>query len=95
MTKARLPRISLGTVYRNLDLLVRQGEVLCLETAGARKRFDGNAAPHHHVRCRYCGALADLPGEYPLPSLEEIRVAGFSVTRVSLEFEGVCARCAA
>jgi len=41
LVRKRLPRISLGTVYRNLDLLAEAGIIQKLETAGTQKRFDG------------------------------------------------------
>ena len=94
MTKARLPRISLGTVYRNLDLLVQQGEVVCLDIAGAQKRFDGNVMPHQHVRCSVCGKVADLYEELSLPGIEDVTLDGFTITGVRVEFEGICAECA-
>ncbi len=94
MTRERLPRVSLGTVYRNLDLLARQGEIACLENAGFQKRFDGNTEPHHHVRCRICGRVADVPARFDLPSASGVKVDGFMLTGVRLEFEGLCSDCA-
>ena len=41
IVKARMPHISLGTVYRNLDLLTETGEVLKLDSAGSMRRYDG------------------------------------------------------
>ena len=52
IVKARMPHISLGTVYRNLDLLTETGEVLKLDSAGSMRRYDGRTEPHRHVRCR-------------------------------------------
>ena len=37
--RKRLPRISLGTVYRNLDVLCELGEIQRLELSGAMKRY--------------------------------------------------------
>lgn len=95
MTKARLPRISLGTVYRNLDLLVQQGEIACLEMASAQKRFDGNPQPHHHVRCTCCGKVVDVQCAVASPSPDAVQMEGFVVTGVRVEFEGVCEACRA
>lgn len=94
MTRVRLPRISLGTVYRNLDLLVRQGEILCLESAGTQRRFDGAMHAHQHVRCLRCGKIADVFPALKVPSVQELSVDGFTLSSVRLEFEGVCAACA-
>jgi Fur family ferric uptake transcriptional regulator len=93
MTREELPRISLSTVYRNLEVLARQGKILCLENGAAQKRFDGNVMPHHHVRCTECGKIADVHADIPLPSLATAAVDEFIVTRAHVLFEGVCAKC--
>ena len=61
IVRRRLPHISLGTVYRNLDHLAEEGIVLRLDMAGKSKRYDGNIQPHQHVCCIYCGRVADVP----------------------------------
>src|SRR5882672_7526392 len=53
MVRRRLPRVSLGTVYRNLRLLVAEG--LVNELPGPHARFDGNISEHHHFTCVACG----------------------------------------
>ena len=45
------PRISLGTVYRNLSLLTESGEIQKITTDGA-DRFDAKVAPHSHFVCK-------------------------------------------
>ena len=93
--RPRLPRLSLGTVYRNLDVLVAEGLVTRLTGvgAGAEARFDGMPVPHDHARCRCCGAVTDIPSATPIgaPALP----AGFVVESRRLEFMGVCAECRA
>jgi Fur family ferric uptake transcriptional regulator len=93
MTRASLPHISLGTVYRNLEMLARQGEIICLESGGAQKRFDGDTRRHSHVRCTVCGALGDVSALVPLPDFADIPVEGFTVSGVTVLFDGVCDRC--
>lgn len=94
IARKRLPRISLGTVYRNLELMAEHGMIQKLEVGGTQKRFDGNAAPHYHVRCLKCGRLDDL--NLPL-DLDLDRQAGkltdFTILRHSLEFTGTCPAC--
>jgi Fur family transcriptional regulator, ferric uptake regulator len=91
--RRRLPRLSLGTVYRNLDVLATEGQVAKLVGvgAGAEARYDGTAAPHDHARCRSCGVVADIPAPAAegAPGLPE----GFVVERRRLEYIGVCASC--
>jgi len=93
MTRKSLPHISLGTVYRNLDLLVQQKEITCLEICNSQKRFDGNLMPHHHIRCSRCGRISDVLTPIALPEFEKISVKGFSLTGVKILFEGICDTC--
>jgi Fur family ferric uptake transcriptional regulator len=94
MARRRLPRISLGTVYRNLDLLAEQGEIRKIEAAGSSKRFDGNIHPHQHARCQKCGRVADIKLHVPLPDTRHIDLPNFTITAVRLEFDGLCNVCA-
>lgn len=55
------PNISLGTVYRNLNLLVELGEAQKLSFGYGPDRFDADLTPHYHFVCRQCGRVADLP----------------------------------
>ncbi len=58
--QAKYPKISLGTVYRNLTLLTDLGEINKITAFGGPDRFDGSTAPHYHFICRDCGAVLDL-----------------------------------
>ena len=96
--RERMPHISLGTVYRNLDLLAASHEVRKLETAGAMRRFDGNTAPHRHVRCVNCGRVADVPAEMITdgePDVTGLHVDGFTIGAARVEYDGLCDECAA
>ena len=90
----RLPRISLGTVYRNLDLLSEQGIVKKLDQAGTQRRFDADLADHHHIRCTGCGRIDDLAGRPPC-CLEEAfkNTHGYRITGHRLELTGLCPKC--
>lgn len=61
--KQAFPRISLGTVYRNLNLLAEMGEACKITTPDGAVRFDGTTSPHYHVLCTKCGKLYDLDME--------------------------------
>lgn len=94
MVRRRLPRISLGTVYRNLGSLSRSGEVLKLEVAGTQKRFDGNPSLHYHVRCVECGRVDDLSGELVTDIEERVHeVTDYEILGHRLEFFGLCPKC--
>lgn len=54
-----IPNISLGTVYRNLEFLAKQGEISCFDFAKTMK-WDGNHKYHHHIFCLNCSRLDDI-----------------------------------
>ncbi len=53
------PKISLGTVYRNLAILAEEGKILDIRLAGA-DRFDLTTMPHDHFYCEVCGSVSDI-----------------------------------
>jgi Fur family ferric uptake transcriptional regulator len=94
LVQRRLPRVSLGTVYRNLDLLARLGLIEKKEHSGGEARFDANTAPHDHLRCMYCGRVDDVmspPLDLPRPEEDDLR--GYQLIGHRLEFIGICPRC--
>ena len=58
-----LPNISLGTVYRNLEVLTQAGLIRTLHLGGGQRLYDGGMHPHYHVRCRECGRISDVPAD--------------------------------
>ncbi|PYE53597.1 Fur family transcriptional regulator [Deinococcus yavapaiensis] len=87
-----MPNISLGTVYRSLDALASEGVVMVIERAGERARYDYRHEDHHHVVCRGCGAIFDVPPSLT-PPLPSDLPSGFRVTEVVLEYHGLCEKC--
>lgn len=63
MVREKNPTISLGTVYRNLNLLAELGEILKLDLGVDSVHFDGVKQEHGHLVCRNCGQIEDLPCE--------------------------------
>lgn len=96
MVRAVLPRISLGTVYRNLEIMASAGMIRKLHTSGPQRRFDADATPHHHVRCERCGRVSDVdvdPGLDPLSAL--LDPSGYDISGCRVEFVGTCPVCRA
>ena len=94
MVRKRLPRIGLGTVYRNLELMADAGIILKIEVGGTQKRFDAVTVPHYHIRCISCGKVDDLE----LPVLTDINrtaadISQYQVLGHHIEFSGVCSIC--
>ena len=93
--KQEIPNLSLGTVYRNLNLFKEQGTIISLGTVKGVERFDGNTAPHVHYICQSCGSVLDLP-DISVPQQLQSNVAsatGGQVLGCQLSFTGICAAC--
>ena len=60
MMKEKFPNISLGTVYRNLSLLVELGEITKISIDNGPDRFDCNTKPHSHFICTHCHCIQDI-----------------------------------
>lgn len=94
MVRKRLPRVSLGTIYRNLEILSASGEIQRLDSGSSLKRFDGRADRHYHIRCERCDRLADI--FFDVGSNLDLRAGDctdFSIVGHKLEFVGVCPDC--
>ncbi len=92
--KKRLPRISLGTVYRNLEILSQLGEIQELKLSGSLKRYDWNPNKHYHIRCVNCDRVDDAPIA-PLNQIEDdlYEATVFEIIGHNLEFTGLCPDC--
>ncbi len=93
--KKRLPRISLATVYRNLETLSSAGLVAKLEITGRQKRFDWNQQPHDHITCTECHRIDDI---LPVPGAGRhcempLNPHGYHLTGWRVEYFGICPSC--
>lgn len=93
LVRKKLPRISLGTVYRNLEVLSSLGLVRKLDNAAGQKRFDADISPHHHIRCEVCGKVDDIFGAPDISGIEHGLNTDFHVTGFLLDFSGICPDC--
>jgi Fur family ferric uptake transcriptional regulator len=88
-----MPRISLGTVYRNLQRLVADGRLRAW-TRGRTTRFDADLSSHDHFACEGCGLLVDLErAEESFASERKLAARGHQVRDRVLEFIGLCREC--
>ena len=87
------PHISKATVYRNLNLLAAQNEILKIETGDGPDKFDFRIREHYHLRCRVCGKLIDA--DIPVPDYTSVpsKDNDFTIERLNLEFIGICSEC--
>lgn len=94
MVRKRLPRISLGTVYRNLEILSTSGIIQKIGPISTQMRFDGITKNHYHLRCVYCGKVEDAPIETVDKLENAIREkSDYIIIGHKLEFIGICPKC--
>lgn len=90
--KREFPRLSLGTVYRNLKILKQQCRIQELPFGDTFDRFDGNAIPHPHFVCKKCCSVYDIEMEQPSQDLT-IKEEGFQVDECKITLYGICVKC--
>lgn len=86
-------KISRGTVYRNLNVLAHQGEILVVKLPH-KDRFDFRLDTHYHLLCAGCEAVCDVP----IPYNEDLdnqaaEKTGYTIDRHRAVFEGLCPDC--
>lgn len=88
------PNISLGTVYRNLELLTQAGTLSKATFSDGKSRFEFAGGHHHHLICLNCGTAVDIPA---CPVGEELlafmRDSNFQPCHHHFEVYGYCAQC--
>ncbi|MBI2329114.1 MAG: transcriptional repressor [Chloroflexi bacterium] len=92
--RKEIPRISLGTVYRNLKLLRERGEISELNLNSAPSRFEARTDIHYHFICEKCRRVFDVdePPDKRLKG-EVDQKTGFQISSYQIEFRGVCREC--
>lgn len=89
--RKEMPKISLGTVYRNLKDLCELGKIKAIKADdSAEVRYDAFLQAHSHFICRYCGKIIDLEALPLTPSLLD----GHLVEETSTVYYGKCSDCA-
>lgn len=94
--KKKFWNLSMGTVYRNINILIDQKLVKKVQSGSSFDRFDANTELHYHFHCRSCDTIQDLP----LPFMEELDhkvnlSTGFLAEEHSIYFHGLCPACRA
>jgi Fur family peroxide stress response transcriptional regulator len=91
--RTKMPRISLGTVYRNLKQLTAEGKLLEINTShGGASRFDANLSKHSHLRCARCNRLEDIP-QREIDFVPKSRLRRYRILEFRIEFLGICPAC--
>jgi Fur family peroxide stress response transcriptional regulator len=97
--KPSIPDLSLGTVYRNINLFREAGDLISVGVVAGEERFDGRVIPHPHLVCDCCGRVEDLPSPADEKLIREAAPSaapqGFTIDYRRTVFYGLCAACAA
>ena len=98
--KLNNPKLSLATVYRNLNQFADIGELGRVNVSGEALHFDTHTEPHTHAVCQDCGLIMDIFDPELCRDLTD-RLVGlegmsdFEVIKTDLKFIGRCADCTA
>ncbi len=84
--------ISLGTVYRNLNLLSQSGEIRKISGVGEQDRFDYCTTAHSHFKCTCCGSVNDI---FMVPRcFNKLNDDGYIIDSTNIILSGLCPKCA-
>lgn len=92
--REEVPNMSFSTVYRNLGVLVEEGELISISGSGSEIHYDHNVSNHCHIQCRVCGMVGDVDfAPIDFVQLLPKEASGFHVDGVSVTFTGMCDKC--
>ncbi|MCC3144735.1 transcriptional repressor [Halanaerobium sp. Z-7514] len=92
--REEIPNISLGTVYRNLNVLAELGKINVLDYGSNQSRYDGKSDHHYHFHCEKCGNVYDLEIDLGTNLNNKINEeTQFIAENHRLEFSGICHEC--
>jgi len=94
MVKEKLPRVSLGTIYRNLDIMSEKGLITRIKTNDSQTHFDGRTDEHYHIQCMECGRIDDVELD-TLKGIDDVveERTGYAVLYHTINFYGLCPEC--
>ena len=87
-------RISVATIYRNLNKMAQHGRVKKIQGLEGKAHFDHNTHEHFHFICKKCGRVYDVPAEIAPDILMSAKYeTGFQIDSYDVVFQGVCLEC--
>jgi Fe2+ or Zn2+ uptake regulation protein len=94
--RLQMPGVSLGTIYRTLDILRELGLVQIFTFGGIAARYEKTHDKHHHMLCCVCRSLVDVRADAVADIARDVAAReGYSDIDFSLTIVGRCPACAA
>lgn len=92
--KKNFPKLSLGTIYRNLNILLKQKLIKKIDFGSTFDRFDSNTSDHHHFICEKCGSIKDINLPIGKDLYNEVdNMINCKTKKHRIEFYGLCDKC--
>lgn len=91
--RKEIPNISLGTVYRNLNLLGEEGIIKKLSFGDGNEHFDGDISPHSHLYCESCGRIYDIDFDATELCSKISETEKVEISSAACNFSGICGEC--
>lgn len=91
--REKMPHVSKGTIYRNLDLFVKKG--LVKEIPGDKKRFDADISMHGHFFCDRCNKVSDVWDDANEKIIKNFakKMEHSTITDCDIYMRGFCSKC--
>jgi Fur family transcriptional regulator, peroxide stress response regulator len=92
--RREFPKAAVGSVYRNLSILVSEGLIKRITFDEPNDRYDHNLTEHYHFICEKCGSIYDL--KVPVnKSIEKsvMEQTDFEINHHRIDFYGRCGNC--
>jgi len=92
--KEKDPKISLATLYRNLNKLAENGIIKKIDGLEPSSHFDHNTHKHYHFICTKCGKVYDVSAEVAPELIEKTqKLTDFTINSHDVVFTGICKDC--
>ena len=94
LVKLKIPNVGLGTVYRNLNTLAKEGLIRKIELDDGNDRFDKTLFDHNHIKCIKCYKVVDINNNISKNEIIKIeKETGFKITDCNFNINGICSDC--
>lgn len=89
------PTISKSTVYRNLNVLLKNKTIKKIKVLSGPDRFDYLNKEHYHAICNKCGKVFDFMYDFKQEELKSMihNQTGVTTNVNSITLYGICEKC--